>query len=158
MEKVFKKIDGTKVNLELYVRSMIQKNPLVRVHIGTDSQVFGNMCKYATVVAFRLPNTTGTSMKGVHYIVSKHQCVVASSDWERLWKETELSMDVAMWLRDSIPGITIEVDFDFNEDEKYLSNKLLGASKGWAKASGFIVNTKSDHNRIAVFAADYQCR
>lgn len=158
MEKLFKKVDGSKVNLESYVRKMIESNPLVRVHVGTDSQVYGNQCKYATVVAFRLPNTTGTSMKGVHYIVSKYQCQVPSSDWERLWKETELSMEVAMWLNDNIPGIIIEIDFDFNENEKYLSNKLIGASRGWARASGFIVNTKSNHNRIAAFAADYQCR
>jgi len=51
----------------------------------------------------------------------------------------------------------VELDFDYNDDKKYFSQKLVSAVKGWAESLGYKANIKP-HNQIATKAADYQCR
>jgi len=46
---------------------------------------------------------------------------------------------------------------DYNEDEYYMSNKLVSAAKGWASSYGYTVNIKP-HKQIATRAADYHCK
>jgi predicted RNase H-related nuclease YkuK (DUF458 family) len=46
---------------------------------------------------------------------------------------------------------------DYNEDEFYKSNQLIGATKGWANSLGYQVNVKPNI-QIATKAADYHCR
>ena len=76
--------------------------------------------------------------------------------WTRLWKETEYSIEVAEWLKEKIK-VKIQIDLDYNLDEKHFSSKLVQASKGWATSLGYEVNLKPDM-QVATRAADYQCR
>jgi predicted RNase H-related nuclease YkuK (DUF458 family) len=46
---------------------------------------------------------------------------------------------------------------DYNQDEFSQSNKLIGATRGWAVSLGYKVNVKPDI-QIATRAADYHCR
>ena len=46
---------------------------------------------------------------------------------------------------------------DYNNDEKFISNKLISAAKGWANSLGYKVNVKP-HNQIATKAADHHCK
>ncbi len=43
---------------------------------------------------------------------------------------------------------------DYNEDNRFYSNKLVSAAKGWANSLGFKVNIKP-YRQIATSAADY---
>jgi len=46
---------------------------------------------------------------------------------------------------------------DYNNDEYYMSSKLVSAAKGWATSYGYKVNIKPN-KQIATRAADYHCR
>ena len=46
---------------------------------------------------------------------------------------------------------------DYNEDEFYMSNKLVSAARGWASSHGYKVNIKP-HKQIATRAADHHCK
>jgi len=51
--KIFKKIDGTKVDVVKHTLEVIRENPDVKIHIGTDSQNVSHQTVYATVIAYR---------------------------------------------------------------------------------------------------------
>ena len=124
--------------------------PNVKIHIGSDSQNIGKKTKYATVIAYRYGS------RGVHYILSKKTEILIKDMWTRLWKEAEMSIDIAQWLTHQV-SVRVEIDMDYNSDENFKSNKLISATKGWANSLGYKVNVKPN-NQIATKAADYHCK
>ena len=147
----FRTVSNTKVNPIIYTAQIIQKNPFVETHIGTDSQRVGSYINYVTAIAYRYP------MKGVHYIYNKHAYPPNKDNWSRLWFETELTMKVAERLALNLPGIRFEIDMDYNTDKDYMSHKLVSSAKGWAESLGYKVNIKPT-KQIATRAADQHCR
>ena len=81
-------------------------------------------------------------MRGVHYIYCKEKFFLIKDDWVRLWMETEITMQIAEKLSNNLPGIRFEIDMDYNDDEYYMSNKLVSAARGWAQSFGYKVNIK----------------
>ena len=152
MEKsvVFKDINGNIIDPIDHTREIIRKNPFVEVHVGTDSQSLAKITQYITVIAYRFGN------RGVHYILKKNGVPQIKDLWTRLWKETELSIDIAETIKRSL-NVIPEIDLDYNENENFKSNKLVNASKGLANSLGYKVNIKP-HIQIATRAADYHCK
>ena len=66
-------------------------------------------------------------------------------------------MQLAEQLSKEFPGLKFEIDMDYNEDEFYMSNKLVSAARGWAASHGYKVNIKP-HKQIATRAADHHCK
>lgn len=147
---VFKDINGNIIDPINHTREIIRKNPFVEVHVGTDSQSLAKITQYITVIAYRFGN------RGVHYILKKNGVPQIKDLWTRLWKETELSIDIAETIKKSL-NIIPEIDLDYNENENFKSNKLVNASKGLANSLGYKVNIKP-HIQIATRAADYHCK
>ena len=146
----FKDINGNTIDHIDHTREILKKNPFVEVHVGTDSQSLAKKTQYITVIAYRYGN------RGVHYILKKSGVPKIKDLWTRLWKETELSIDIAENIKKSL-NITPEIDLDYNENENFKSNKLVNASKGLANSLGYKVNIKP-HIQIATRAADYHCK
>ena len=145
----FLKIDGQSINPLDYTISIIKKYPDVKIHVGTDSHSLNDNTRYITAIAYRFNNS------GVHYIYTRYNYPKIIDKWERLWKETELSVKIAQILNNK--EINIEIDMDYNSDERYYSNKLVSLAKGWANSLGFKVNIKP-FNQIATSAADYHSK
>ena len=151
MNKIFRKVNGDGVNVVEHTLEVLKKYPSVEIHIGTDSQVYSPIVKYASVIAYKY------GPRGVHYIVSKQTLPFVKRDsWTRLWKEAEFSIEIAEWLTSKI-NVKVKIDMDYNEDETFLSSKLIPAAKGYAQSLGYTVNIKPNEDRFAVFAADYEC-
>ncbi len=148
---IFRTVKNKPVNPVNYTFNIIRDNPYVEVHVGTDSQRFNGKVIYVTAIAYRYP------ARGVHYIYFKQTFPPIRDNWTRLFKETELSLEVAKTISDNLPSLKIEIDMDYNEDEHYESHKLVSAAKGWAKSLGYKVNIKPN-KQIATRAADYHCR
>jgi|SRR6056300_125079 predicted RNase H-related nuclease YkuK (DUF458 family) len=150
MIKVFRKHDGTTVDIVDHTMSVLQKCPHATIHVGTDSQNGGDKTKYSTVIAYRL----GT--RGVHYIHRNFYVSKIKDKWDRLSKEAEYSIDVALWLKEKI-NVEIQIDLDYNEDSKFFSNKLIPMTVGWITSLGFKCNVKPNI-QVATRAADHQCK
>ena len=146
----FKDIHGNNIDPIDHTRKILAKNPFVSIYIGTDSQSIAKQTRYITVIAYRFGN------RGVHYILKKSGVPQIKDLWTRLWKETEMSIDVAEWIREHL-NVKAEIDMDYNEDENFKSNKLVNATRGWANSLGYKVNIKP-HGQIATRAADYHCK
>ena len=146
----FRDIQGNKIDAITHTQKILAENPYVQIHVGTDSQSIAKQTRYITVIAYRFGN------RGVHYILKKSGYPQIKDLWTRLWKETEMSIDVAEYIKDSL-NIRPEIDMDYNEDESFKSNKLVNATRGWANSLGYKVNIKP-HGQIATRAADYHCK
>ena len=109
---------------------------MLKLILELDSQRVGSNINYVTAIAYRYP------MRGVHYIYCKETFPPIKDDWSRLWLETERTMQIAEMLSNNLPGIRFEIDMDYNDDEFYMSNKLVSAAKGWATSFGYKVNIK----------------
>jgi len=149
--KVFRKVDGTTVEIVKHTMDILKKNPWVEIHVGTDSQSKRRKTTYVTAIAYRY----GT--RGVHYIYAKDVIPRIRDKYTRLFKEAEMTIEVAEFLKVKSPSVKFELDFDYNSDEKHFSQKLVTATKGWAESLGYKVNIKPD-NQIATKAADSKCR
>ena len=147
---LFKDIHGNRIDPISHTLKVIENYPYAEIHIGTDLQNINKESIYTTVIAYRL----GT--RGVHYILSKKTVSIIRDMWTRLWKEAELSIDLAEWVTQKI-SVKVEIYMDYNEDENFKSNKLISAAKGWANSLGYKVNVKPN-NQIATRAADYHCK
>jgi predicted RNase H-related nuclease YkuK (DUF458 family) len=150
MMKKFKTVNGGNVNVVSHTLDILKTHPNVEIHIGTDSQSLGKTTKYSTVIAYRFMG------RGVHYILSVQQLEKITDMWTRLWKEAEMSIEVAEWLTQQI-NVKVEIDMDYNDKEHHQSHKLISAAKGWANSLGYTVNVKPN-NQIATRAADHTCR
>tara|TARA_Y100001970_G_scaffold174711_1_gene213194 strand:- start:61 stop:510 length:450 start_codon:yes stop_codon:yes gene_type:complete len=147
---LFKNINGEIIDPLSHTLKVLKNSPYSQIHIGSDSQNVGKKTKYVTAIAYRFGS------RGVHYIISKKDEIIIDDIWKRLWKEAEMSIEVAEWLSNQI-NVKIEIDMDYNNDEKFISNKLISAAKGWANSLGYKVNVKP-HNQIATKAADHHCK
>ena len=148
--RLFKNIKGERIDPVEHTLKILRDYPTVKIHIGSDSQNIGKKTKYATVIAYRYGS------RGVHYILSKKTELLIKDMWTRLWKEAEMSIDIAQWLTNQV-SIRVEIDMDYNSDENFKSSKLISATKGWANSLGYKVNVKPN-NQIATKAADYHCK
>ena len=148
--RLFKNIKGERIDPIAHTLKILKDYPNVQIHIGSDSQNAGKKTRYATVIAYRYGS------RGVHYILSKKNEALLKDMWSRLWKEAEMSIDVAEWLTNQI-SVRVEIDMDYNSDENFKSSKLISATKGWANSLGYKVNVKPN-NQIATKAADYHCK
>ena len=148
--RIFRDINGNRIDPIQHTLNILKEHPNVQIHIGSDSQNVGKSSKYATVIAYRF------GQRGVHYILNKKVEKLITDMWTRLWKEAEMSIDVAEWLTHQV-SVKVEIDMDYNSDENFKSNKLISATKGWANSLGYKVNIKPN-NQIATRAADYHCK
>ena len=104
----------------------------------------------------QLSSLTDTVVEECTIFLSKKNEALLKDMWSRLWKEAEMSIDVAEWLTNQI-SVRVEIDMDYNSDENFKSSKLISATKGWANSLGYKVNVKPN-NQIATKAADYHCK
>ena len=118
----FKDIHGNKIDPIDHTRKILAENPFVSIHIGTDSQSIAKQTRYITVIAYRFGN------RGVHYILKKSGVPQIKDLWTRLWKETEMSIDVAEWIRERL-NVKAEIDMDYNEDKIFLKESHLTAGR-----------------------------
>ena len=164
----FKKHDGTSTgDVAQYIKNYIDNMEYgdFQLFIGCDSLPPKRMSTtfVVVVVVYRIG-------KGAHVI---HQRFVEhdrkyKQTWDRLWREVELSVDVAKHLRDSglleidtkmkkLKSLTLDIHIDINPNKEFLSNKVYQAATGYIKGCGFDWHAKPEAP-AASYAADHICR
>ncbi|MEM7162311.1 MAG: ribonuclease H-like YkuK family protein [Bacteroidota bacterium] len=133
-----------------YVQKMKEENPDCVIHIGCDSQNFGDKTTYVTAIVFRFPG------HGAHVIYRKEKLPKIEVMWTKLWGELERSLNLATAITENT-GIEIkQIDLDFNSNPEFASHKLLNAAQGYLSSLGFISRAKPNL-LIAAWAADVLC-
>ena len=138
MDWRFRKSDGHPIlNIQRYVSAWLDQNPGGEVHIGCDSKRRGSRVKYSVSVCMRNGNT------GVHEVYATTHVQNIQDNFERLWKEVDMAVNLARELENTV-GRQIAVHVDLNNDPQFLSNKLYEASMGFITSLGFKAISKPD--------------
>ena len=136
----FKKLTGPpEFELAPYVKSILKLHEGfdVQIYLGCDSQNKAIDTVYATTIVFHIASS------GCHVIYKKEHVPRIKDMWTRLWKETENSCEVAIYLREH--GIEVStIDMDYNTDPTKKSNKLVKAAVGYVESLGFKARCKPD--------------
>ena len=110
----FKNSIGKEIDPIAYTLNIMERFPDVEIHIGTDSYSLSDQTKYVTAIAYRYKES------GVHYIHSKQTVPKIKDIWTRLWKETELSIQIAQELKSNKKTIPIKKNVKANRDNDHI--------------------------------------
>lgn len=151
MEKYFRLEGGEKVNVIDHCSKILGEYPNAEILIGCDSQNTKNNTKYSVVIVFRY------GLKGAHYVYQNVKVPKIRDLFTRLFKECELSLEIAEYINNNTSYKVKAIELDFNDSKITKSTPLISATKGWCESLGYKVTLKSGE-MIACKAADKCCR
>lgn len=147
MKRRFKTVHGEYVDVIRHCNDIMLKHDNLKIFVGTDSINSKQFTTYCTVIAFRYGNN------GAHFIYSKESIKKIKDRYARLWREVEISVEVAQFLEEF--DIMVEtIELDLNSDKKWMSNSVVGSGVGYCVGLGFNANIKPEE-QIATRAADH---
>jgi predicted RNase H-related nuclease YkuK (DUF458 family) len=112
----------------------------LKVCIGTDSQVKGNVTDFATVIVFL------KEQKGGFMFIHQERCVQKMSIKERMLTEVQKSIEIAYKLCDLLDlyDVALEVHADINTNPMFKSNQALHEAMGYILSMGFVFKAKPE--------------
>lgn len=118
----------------------------LKVCIGTDSQVKGNLIDFATVVVFL------REQKGGFMYIHQEKVHKKMSIKERMLNEVQRSIETAYSLCDLLDlyDVDLEVHADINTNPNFKSNQALHEAMGYILSMGFVFKAKPE-----AFASSY---
>ncbi len=143
MEK-WRKLDGQRI--ELPIKQAVEDTIIretaagykLKVCIGTDSQVRGEVIEFATVIVFL------REKKGGFMFISNYKKTQRMTLKERMIMEVAKSVEIAYALCDLLDQykVELEVHADINTDPSFKSNKALKEAMGYILGMGFVFKAK----------------
>lgn len=150
MKKVFKLEGGESVDSITHTIEVLSENKDVKIYVGTDSQNKRHNSCYVVTIGYKFDN------RGMHCIYYKENVKKIKDRYTRLWKEVEMSLEIAKHLEDH--GFKVNcIELDFNEKEIAKSHVMVSAARGYIVGSGFLCNVKPDM-QSAVRYSDFMAR
>ena len=151
MKHIFKSLTTEKeVDLIPYLRDKLAERDDISIYIGSDSQNIGDKTVYACVIVLHYGRNGG------HVLYSRMKVDRIRERFTKLWKEVEISMEVAQYL-DSHGIRATYIDIDLNPDPRYKSNSVLRAALGFVESYGYTARCKPEAVS-ASYVADRLCK
>lgn len=126
------------------VEQAIERETLIgnklKVCIGTDSQVKGNITDFATVIVFL------REQRGGFMFIHQERTSQKMSIKERMLKEVQKSIETAYTLCDLLDlyDVDLEVHADINTNPQFKSNQALHEAMGYILSMGFVFKAKPE--------------
>ena len=149
---MWKKFNGENLNSsileeveEVLIREQEAGNKL-KVCIGTDSQVYGLVTEFATVIVFLRERRGGFMF--IHQYNSRQKMSIK----ERMLLEVSKSIEIAYELCGLLDKykVDLEVHADINTSPSFKSNSALSEAMGYILSMGFVFKAKPE-----AFASSY---
>ncbi|MCU0440806.1 MAG: ribonuclease H-like YkuK family protein [Bacteroidia bacterium] len=130
---------------QLIVREKEVGNKL-KICIGTDSQVTGEVTEFATVIVFV------RQKRGGYMLISSQKTKQQFGIKERMLHEVAMSIDIAYKLCEVLEryDVDLEVHADINTNPQFKSNTALSEAMGYILSMGFVFKAKPE-----AFASSY---
>ena len=143
---MWRRLDGTQIEsplLDAVEQAIIREKAAghrLKLCIGSDSQVKGNVTEFASVIVFL------REKKGGFMFIHNEKSTKTMSLKERMILEVSLSVDVAYALCDLLDKhhVELEVHADINTDPSFKSNTALREAMGYILGMGFVFKAKPD--------------
>lgn len=142
---------NSRVDIESYVKEYFESNPDAQIMIGCDSQNRNSETVYGIVLVLYREG------KGGHVLYKRNKVPKIRERWLRLWKEVELSVELANYLVSRGLPKARWIDVDLNPDPRYKSNDVIRAAVGLVESMGYSVRVKPN-SLAATYAADKICK
>lgn len=149
--KVWRKLTGERITVSLYeeVEEIIlreKKHHRLKVCIGTDSQVKGEIVEFATAIVFLREG------KGGFIYLNNYKTNMTYGIKERMIKEVSDSIEVAYTLCPLFDkyNVEMEVHADINSDPQFKSHVAFKEAMGYILGMGYTFRAKPD-----AFASTY---
>ncbi|RZA03800.1 MAG: hypothetical protein EOP47_01680 [Sphingobacteriaceae bacterium] len=112
----------------------------LKVCIGTDSQVKGNITDFATVIVFL------REKRGGFMFIHQERTSQKMSIKERMLNEVQKSIETAYTLCDLLDlyDVDLEVHADINTNPQFKSNQALHEAMGYILSMGFVFKAKPE--------------
>lgn len=112
----------------------------LKVCIGTDSQVYGKVTEFATVIVFL------REQRGGFMFINNERSHHPMSIKERMLTEVARSIEVAYSICDLLDryNVDLEVHADINTNPQFKSNPALAEAMGYILSMGFAFKAKPD--------------
>ncbi|MBI1192402.1 MAG: hypothetical protein GC205_04420 [Bacteroidetes bacterium] len=112
----------------------------LKVCIGTDSQVYGKVIEFGTVIVFL------REQRGGFMFISNERSHQRMSIKERMLTEVARSIEVAYSICDLLDryDVDLEVHADINTNPQFKSNPALTEAMGYILSMGFAFKAKPD--------------
>ena len=142
MEAKFRDANGRAVeDFKKEILDFVKKDHTYQLFIGSDSQLHrGEDCVvYATVVVIYKQS------KGGRFFVRKKKGAILKSLRERLARETWESVELAIQMKEFLPGnVDLQVHVDSNSSKRYKSGNYTEELVGMITSQGFKCRIKPD--------------
>lgn len=149
---MWRKLNGESINVDILkatedaiIREQSQGHRL-KICIGSDSQVRGELIEFATVIVFLREG------KGGFMFISNESSKAKMTLKERMINEVSKSVNIAYKLCDLLDkySVELEVHADINTDPNFKSHVALREAMGYILGMGFTFKAKPD-----AFASSY---
>jgi uncharacterized protein len=148
----WKKFSGERLSTDLIaeVEQTIERESALgnklKVCIGTDSQVKGELIDFATVIVFL------REQKGGFMYINQEKVQKKMGIKERMLNEVQRSIETAYQLCDLLDlyDVDLEVHADINTNPNFKSNQALHEAMGYILSMGFVFKAKPE-----AFASSY---
>lgn len=142
----WRKFNGEKVDrpIELEVQAIIERElelgNKLKVCIGSDSQVYGRVIEFGTVIVFLREG------RGGFMLIANESSTQPMSLKERLLYEVSRSIEIAYALCNLLDTyqVDLEVHADINTNPSFKSNTALQEAMGYILSMGFVFRAKPD--------------
>jgi len=142
----WRKFNGDKVAqpikeaVEQAIRHEAELGNKLKVCIGTDSQVRGENCEFATVIVFL------REKRGGFMFINNEKTPHRYSIKERMLEEVSRSIKIAYELCDLLDeyDVDLEVHADINTNPQFKSNPALREAMGYILGMGFAFKAKPE--------------
>lgn len=152
MEMKFKRLQDKKdVEVVSYLKQQLKEHPDSDIYIGTDSQVHGKTTTYAVVIVLHRKG------RGGHVLFYRETLPVIYDMFTKIYKEVEMSLEVAEYLVANGVKKAKKIDIDINPDKRYRSNIVLSSAMGLLAGYGYEGRMKP-HAWASSHVADKLCK
>lgn len=146
MEMKWRRLNGERIQQDIKVaveETLIKEQAAgnrLKVCIGSDSQVRGQIVEYATVIVFL------REKRGGFMFINNFRDERKVGIKERMIKEVACSVEIAYQLCDLLDKyhVELEVHADINTDPSFQSNVALREAMGYILGMGFVFKAKPD--------------
>jgi uncharacterized protein len=132
--------------VEHIIQQELKSGNKLKICIGTDSQVTGEVTEFATVIVFV------RQKRGGFMLISSEKTKYKFGIKERMLHEVAKSIDIAYRLCEVLDkyNVDLEVHADINTNPQFKSNTALSEAMGYILSMGFVFKAKPD-----AFASSY---
>ncbi|MCY7410994.1 MAG: ribonuclease H-like YkuK family protein [Chitinophagales bacterium] len=142
----WRKFNGERIQSSIHdavedvLKQQLAEGNKIKVCIGTDSQVTGNLTEFATVIVFL------KEKRGGFMFIHNEKTSQKMSIKERMLSEASKSVEIAYHLCDLFDQyeVDMEVHVDINTNPNFQSNAALHEAMGYILSMGFAFKAKPE--------------